>query len=420
MKNIEKKRRKSNAKLRAESAMNLINGDYGFDSRMALIQQLIPIGLMAVEEALQEEVLALAGIRYRHDNNPNKRWGVNDGSVHLGHQKHSLQVPRIRNEAKGKEVPLKSYRALQSDQGIDDQILAQVINGISARKFEKAAMQIPSAFGIQKSSVSRKFIKASAKKLKAFQNRDLSSHDIIVIFMDGKSFAENEMIIALGVTLSGQKIVLGAIESSTENGPVCRDFLVSLQDRGLHSEEPILFVIDGAKGLRKGIQTVFGKQAIIQRCQWHKRENVVAYLPKGEQSRFRKKLQKAYEQKTYGQAKQKLSAIRRELQLINESAVRSLDEGLEETLTLHRLGLFEQLGISLKTTNCIESLNSQLGQYTRRVSYWKNSNQRWRWVATALLEIEPGLRRIKGFKFLSFLKANMKEFQQDTNQSKAA
>lgn len=144
MKNIEKKRRKSNAKLRAESAMNLINGDYGFDSRMALIQQLIPIGLMAVEEALQEEVLALAGIRYRHDNNPNKRWGVNDGSVHLGHQKHSLQVPRIRNEASGKEVPLKSYRALQSDQGIDDQILAQVINGISARKFEKAAMQIPS------------------------------------------------------------------------------------------------------------------------------------------------------------------------------------------------------------------------------------------------------------------------------------
>ena len=420
MKNIEKKRRKSNSKSRAESAMNLINGDYGFDSRMALIQQLIPIGLMAVEEALQEEVLALAGIRYRHDNNPNKRWGVNDGSVHLGHQKHSLQVPRIRNEASGKEVPLKSYRALQSDQGIDDQILAQVINGISARKFEKAAMQIPSAFGIQKSSVSRKFIKASAKKLKAFQNRDLSSHDIIVIFMDGKSFAENEMIIALGVTLSGQKIVLGAIESSTENGKVCRDFLVSLQDRGLHSEEPILFVIDGAKGLRKGIQTVFGKQAIIQRCQWHKRENVVAYLPKGEQSRFRKKLQKAYEQKTYGQAKQKLAAIRNELQLINESAVASLDEGLEETLTLHRLGLFEQLGISLKTTNCIESLNSQLEQYTGRVSYWKNSNQRWRWVATALLEIEPGLRRVKGFKFLPFLKANMKAFEQDTNQRKAA
>ncbi|MBN4053222.1 IS256 family transposase [bacterium AH-315-L15] len=420
MKNIEKKQRKSNAKSRAESAMNLINGDYGFDSRMALIQQLIPIGLMAVEEALQEEVLGLAGIRYRHDNNPNKRWGVNDGSVYLGHQKHSLQIPRVRNEASRKEVPLTSYRAMQSDQGIDDQILAQVINGISARKFEKASTQIPSVFGIQKSSVSRKFIKASAKKLKAFQDRDLSSHDIIVIFMDGKSFAENEMIIALGVTLSGQKIVLGAIESSTENGKVCRDFLVALQDRGLNSEEPILFVIDGAKGLRKGIQTVFGKQAIIQRCQWHKRENVVAYLPKGEQSQFRKKLQKAYEQKTYGQAKQKLSSIRKELQLINESAVASLDEGLEETLTLHRLGLFEPLGISLKTTNCIESLNSQLKQYTGRVSYWKNSNQRWRWVATALLEIEPSLRKVKGYRFLPLLKRNMEKYAQEKNQTKAA
>jgi len=206
MKNIEKKERKSNAKTRAESAMNLINGHYGFDRRMALIQQLIPIGLMAVEEALQEEVESLAGIRYSRDNNPNKRWGINYGSVYLGHQKHSLRVPRVRNEASRKEVPLKSYRALQSKQGIDDQTLAQVINGMSARKFEKAAMQIPSTFGIQKSSVSRKFIQASAKQLKTFQDRDLSSHDIIVIFMDGKSFAENEMIIALGVTLSGQKI----------------------------------------------------------------------------------------------------------------------------------------------------------------------------------------------------------------------
>jgi len=225
-------------------------------------------------------------------------------------------------------------------------------------------MQIPSTFGIQKSNISRKFIRASAKRLKAFQDRDLSSHEILVIFMDGKNFAENKMIIALGVTLSGQKIDLGAIESSTEN--------------------------------------------------------VVAYLPKGEQNRFRKKLQKAYEQKEYGQAKQKLSEIRKALQLINESAVVSLDEGLEDTLTLHRLGLFEQLGLSLKTTNCIESLNSQLEQYTRRVSYWKNSNQRQRWVATALLEIEPSLRKVKGFKFLPMLKNNMNNFDQNKNQRKAA
>ena len=417
---VEKRQRKSNAKMRVESAMDLINSTYDLESRIALIQQLIPIGLMAVEEALQAEVQELAGVRYCRDDNPHKRWGSNLGSVHLGNQKHSIRVPRVRNQMSRQEVPLRSYQALQSDEGINDQMLAQVINGISARKFEKAAMQIPSTFGIQKSSVSRKFIQASAKKLKAFQDRDLKGHDIIVIFMDGKSFAENEMIIALGVTLSGEKIVLGAIETSTENGQVCRDFLTQLQERGLQSEEKILFVIDGAKGLRKGIETVFGKQAIIQRCQWHKRENVVAYLPKGEQRRFRKKLQKAYEQKSYGQAKQKLYVIRKELQLINESAVRSLDEGLEETLTLHRLGLFEPLGISLKTTNCIESLNSQLEQYTRRVTYWKNSNQKQRWVATALLELEPALRKVNGYRFLPLLKSNLEKYAQEKNQTKAA
>lgn len=420
MRIVEKKERKSNAKGRVAAAMKLIKGKDDIGSRLALIQQLIPIGLMAVEEVLQAEVCELAGHRYGHDENPNKRWGSNIGSVYLGNQKHSIRIPRVRNQTRGKEVPLKSYRALQSDQGINDQTLAQVINGMSTRKFEKAAMQIPSTFGIQKSSISRKFIQATAKRLKTFQDRDLSEHEILVIFMDGKSFAENEMIIALGVTLSGEKIVLGAIEASTENQRVCRDFLVQLKERGLESEEKILFVIDGSKGLRKGIQTVFGKQAIIQRCQWHKRENVVAYLSKEEQSRFRRKLQKAYEETSYVRAKKKLSSIRKELQLINESAVRSLDEGLEETLSLHRLGLFEQLGVSLKTTNCIESLNSQLERYTGRVSYWRNSNQRQRWVATALLEIEPSLRKIKGYRFLPLLKDHMEKFNQDENQAKVA
>lgn len=420
MKVVEKKRRKSNAKLRVEAVMNLIkdNGDLG--SRLSLIQQLIPIGLMAVEEVLQAEVRDLSGVRYHHGDNPNQRWGSNIGSVHLGGQKHSISVPRVRNQTSKREVPLKSYQALQSDQGINDQILAQVINGISARKFEKAAMQIPSTFGIQKSSISRKFIKATALKLKAFQDRDLKKHDIIVIFMDGKRFSDNEMIIALGVTLSGEKIILGMIETGTENGPVCRDFLNQLKERGLQTEKKILFVVDGSKGLKKGIQTVFGKQAIIQRCQWHKRENVVAYLPKSVQNRFRKKLQKAYETPNIEQARRKLNAIGKELQLINESALVSLNEGFEDTLTLHRLGLFEQLGISLKTSNCIESLNSQLAQYTRRVAYWKNSKQRQRWVATALMEIEPSLRKIKGYRSLPLLRTNMEKLSQKQNQSKAA
>ncbi|MBN4053151.1 transposase [bacterium AH-315-L15] len=241
MGSVKKKQVKSNARERVEATMNLITGKYEVESRIELIQQLIPIGLMAVEEALQTEVQALAGIRYRRDDNPCKRWGSNSGSVHLGNQKHSIRVPRVRDQASGEKVPLKCYQALQSPRQINRQTLACVINGISMRKFEKATIQIPTVFSIQKSSVSRKFIQASAKQLKAFQDRDLSKHDIIVIFMDGKCFADNEIIIALGVTLGGEKIILGAIEAGTENKKVVWDFLIQLQERGLQSnrEDPV-------------------------------------------------------------------------------------------------------------------------------------------------------------------------------------
>ena len=181
-------------------------------------------------------------------------------------------------------------------------------------------------------------------------------------------------------------------------------FLQRLKERGLSDENKLLFIVDVAKGLRKGIHNVFGKQVLVQCCQWHKRENVIAYLPKSQQEIFRKKLQKAYKQKSNKKVKQELTSIRKELNLLNQSAVNSLDEGLVETFTLHRLGMFEFLGISLKTTNCLESLNSQLELYTRRVSYWKNSNQRQRLVATALVEIEPNLRNIKGYRHLPLLR----------------
>ena len=226
--------------------------------------------------------------------------------------------------------------------------------------------------------------------------------------MDGKHLAEIDMVLALGITIDGEKVTLGFVETSTENATVCKEFLQKLIDRGLSVESEILFIIDGAKGLHKGIKGVFGAKAIIQRCQWHKRENVVSYLSDEHADIFRKKLQRAYEQRTYERAKARLMLIRKELSIINQSAVASLDEGLEETLTLHRLGLFKQLGRSFKTTNCIEALNRQVAIRTDRVSYWKNSEQRRRWVAMAVLEIEPSLKKVNGFASLGTLRAKMK------------
>jgi putative transposase len=391
------------------------------ESRLSMIQMLIPLGLKAVEDELQAEVsLLCGGERYGRSGGSRKRWGQNPGSVLVGDQKLKINVPRVRDVQNGEEVRLESYARLQDTGHLDEVALSRVINGLSQGKYERAAEHVPETFGIKKSSISRKFIRASAKRLEEFQNRDLSHHDIVAIFIDGKFFAENEMVIALGVTLEGEKILLGFIETSSENHVICRDFLNGLKSRGLRLDREILFVIDGGKGIYKGIQNLMGENALISRCQWHKRENVLSYLTKEKRSTFRKKLQAAYEQTSYELAKKALADIRKELKLINQSAVNSLDEGMEETLLLQRLGMFEKLGKSFKTTNCIENVNKSLEIYTGRITYWKNSDQRQRWVASALLEIEPKLRAVKGCEHLKELRVAMKAFVAQKKQENAA
>jgi putative transposase len=402
---------------KAQQAIEELERDMNFESRMSMIQALIPLGLKAVELELQNEVSSLVGERYSRGSNL-KRWGENPGSVYLGDQKVSVPVPRVRNVGAKEEVPLKSYERLQSPQVVDEMALRRVIYGMSQRNYEQAAIEVPETFGIKKTSICRRFIRASARKLKAFLERDLSGHDIVAIFIDGKCFAENEIVIALGVTLEGEKVLLGFVETNTENHKVCHQFLLGLKERGLNIEQEILFILDGGKGLHKGVRKFMGDRAIIQRCQWHKRENVVSYLDKENQEAFRSKLQAAYQLPTYDKAKARLEAIERELRLINESSVTSLKEGLEETLTLHRLGMFEKLGESFKTTNCIENVNKQLATKTDRVDRWQNSNQRQRWVATAMLEIEPRLRKVKGHKFLTELREKMKT--SSTKQNKCS
>jgi transposase-like protein len=292
---------------------------------------------------------------------------------------------------------------------IDDAVVRRVMKGLSQRSYEEAAVQIPATFGIKKNSISRRFIKASGKKLREFLERDLSGYDFVAVVIDGKTYAETQIVVALGVTMEGEKMLLGFTEAKTENYEICKDFLRRLINRGLRDDQEILFVVDGAKGLRKGIKEVFGEMAFIQRCTWHKRENVLRYLNRDQQDYFRRKLQAAYEQPTYEKAKARLDVIRRELRPLNESAMASLDEGLEETLTIHRLGMFPKVGISFKTTNCLENVNKQLGRYTDRVDRWKTSDQRRRWIASALIYIEPRLRHVKGKEFLPTLRDMMRQ-----------
>lgn len=374
-------------------------------SLVALIQALIPLGLQAVGDALEAEVTDLAGERYsRTGGQPGYvRWCQQRGSVYLLDQKLPITYRRVRNRFRNVEVALPTYQALGDPRAADAGLFRKVLHGLSCRRYEACAEAVPEAFGLSASSVSRRFMRASARQLRKLSERRLEQDEVVVLVLDGKTFADDSMVLALGVTRQGEKKILGFVQTATENEPVCAAFLRDLVTRGLRTDQGLLCVIDGAKGLRKAIQTVFGRQAVVQRCQWHKRENVVRYLPKGHQAPWRRRVQQAYERPTYTDARAALLRLRQELRTINLSAVASLDEGLEETLTLHRLGLFGTLGRSLKTTNCLESLNAQLGQLTDKVDRWRTSDQKHRWVASAVLAIEPRLRRIKGYRHLTQL-----------------
>ena len=367
------------------------------DSRIEAIQWLIPLGLKAVTEELHRAVIELAGPRYQRkgSDQPLRRWGSQSGSVYLGDQKLPVEVPRVRNVASDTEVPLNAYQALQTPRQMDEGLLLRMLKGIATRHYEACAQAVPEAFGLSSSSVSRRYVKGTARKLAQFQERCLEGYDLVALFLDGKSFADEEIIIALGVTLDGQKIPLGFVQAATENERVCRRFLSDLVDRGLQYEAGLLVVMDGAKGLYKAVMSVLKGHACVQRCQYHKRQNVVSYLSKSAQSGIGRKMEAA---------KKALAALKPSLELMNQSALHSLEEGMEETLTLHRLGLTPMLKDSFRTTNCIENVNSLLEQLTHNVRRWTNSSQRHRWVATALLDIEPRLRRVKGYRHLPMLR----------------
>ena len=390
-----------------QTALPLDDGTLTTPMTVALIQALIPLGLKAVEEALHAEVTALAGARYAHDDGQPGvvRWGQQAGSIYLADQKLPITVPRVRDRRARREVPLATYQQLQTPRAHDVGLFRRVLGGLSCREYEAAAEAVPEAFGLAKSSVSRRFVRASTRELRRLQERRLDDAEYLVLVLDGKTFAGDQLVLALGVTTTGEKRLLGLVQTATENKRVCAAFLRELQERGFHVPAGLvgpLVVLDGAKGLRAAVRDVFG-DVPVQRCQWHKRENVVSYLPKTQQAAWRRKLQAAYAHASYSDAQRALLRLVRELALVNESAAASLEEGLAETLTLHRLGIFPELGVSFKTTNLLESVMARLEAKTERVDHWRTSDQKLRWCAAALWLVEAQFRRVKGYEKLPLL-----------------
>lgn len=389
------------------------------DIKVSMLQQHLSICQLVINQILEEEVKHFSGERYSHDK-PHQgqysRYGFNPGSVNIGGKKLKVAVPKLRDERDGSFKPLESYSELKTLDASSEQTMQGVLHGLSTRDYASVIDHLEEGFGLSKSSVSAQFIKASEQCLKEFEHRDISEHKLVAVFIDGKYLMRQQMVIALGITEGGEKIVLGFVQTTTENSKAIGELFVQLKQRGMRYEEGLLFIIDGSKGLKKAIEEQFGEKAVIQRCTWHKRENVLSYLPENLHEDIKKQYHQALSEKTYTGAKQAMEQLIKKLKIMNLQAGRSLEEGLEELLTLHKLGVNEDFSVSFSTTNCIESLNSQLKKYVGRVTNWSSSDQRYRWVATALMKIESKMRKVDNFKNLKHLKKAIQSHLKISNQ----
>jgi putative transposase len=372
-----------------------------------MFKNFVDIAKMHYNQLVEEEMKEKAGEKYQRRKRYN-RWGKNPGSIRIGEEKVPVEVPRLYDKESGITEEAEYYQRLHSIPMPEEEIIKKVIKGLSQRDYQEVTKSVIESFGLSQSTISRRFIEQSSRLMEEFEKRDLGKYDFIALILDGKYLSRENIVIALGVTITGVKIPLGFIQTTTENSRSVKGLLKNLIGRNFRFTEGILTVIDGSKGLKKAVQEVCGEFTVTQRCQWHKREDVVSYLPEQEKDSVRGKLQRAYSEPDYRTAKSRLLDIRDELKKINLSASNSLMEGLEETLTIHKLGLVEELGRSFTTTNLIENLNSQLARYLRRIKRWVNPDMKSRWIVTSLIEIEGRMRRVNNYRKLHLLRTALK------------
>jgi len=355
-------------------------------------------GLRIILLAMAQETEALTGARHqRSADRQAHRWSREDGYVVVDGQKVPIERQRLRGR-NGGEVRLGTYEMFQHTRALEDEVWWKMLRGLTTRNYPLVTRSFAQAYGIEKSATSERFIQASRGKLKELMERPLGELKLCAILIDGTPFKGRQMIAAVGVGNDGQKTVLGLREGATENATVVRELLEDLARRGLDFATPRLYVLDGAKALSSAVRRHAGEAALIQRCQVHKRRNVLDQLPDEYQPGIERKLLAAYAMLSEADARRALDQIHRELERINPSAARSLEEGREETLTVHKLKMPEMLRKSLATTNIIESAFSVAEELCRRVKRWREGDHRERWAGSALLLAESKFRRVKGYR----------------------
>jgi putative transposase len=379
--------------------------------RQALWDLVMGVGFAFAREQLEVERTALCGPRYAHD--PQRgamRAGHAKSALTLGGRRAEINRPRVRSRD-GHELALPSWQAWSARDPLTERAVEQMLLGISSRSYARSLEPLPEEIavnGISKSAVSERFVVGTQKKLAGLMRRRLSGLKLIAVMIDGVRFADHVVLAAIGVNVNGKKYVLGLREGATENAAACKALLADLIERGLPTDRTLLFVVDGAKALRKAITDTFGPRALIQRCRQHKKRNVIDALPERMRAAVQSAMSQAYTSGDPKRARQLLENLARSLERAYPSAAASLREGLDETLTVMRLGLPESLERVLSSTNLIENLFSRVREMARRVRHWQGGAMILRWCAAGVLEAERNFRKIVGYRALAKLDAALR------------
>ena len=376
------------------------------DSQHMLISALLPPAVKEFLAQCEAEVKGICGKRHAREEGLLSRWGTQAGSIYLGGQKVAVQKPRVRG-ADG-EKSLATYEQFQDPKLFDSQVFQEGIRRVSQRDYVKGLPKIAASFGMSKSKVSKSWVKATENQLEKLRTRSLKDLGITAIFIDGKRFSKLGAVVALGVGADGRKHVLGLYQSSTENSAACRELLDDLDRRGLPESE-LLFIVDGGSGLNKALDEKYqahdpeNRRAYRVRCYVHKWRNITDVLTPKQSEEAAGLFWAIREARDLTQAMECAAALEKLLGKFNGSALASFLEAKDDLLALHRLGLSAQLRRFFSTTNPIESLNSLLEEDMRRVKRWQDSAHFQRWLATACLQNEKRMRRIRGFRSLPAL-----------------
>lgn len=376
------------------------------DVKHAFVGLCIQTGRQVLGAMMEADRVTLCGIKGVPDAQRSAvRGGHTDAQVVLGGQRIRVRRPRAR-QLQGAELELPSYAWASKADPLDGATLAAIAAGVSTRRYASVQEALPApevGIGASKSAMSRRFVVLSEQQLRQWLSRRIDDLDLPVVMIDGIHFRDRVILLAMGVDAKGGKHLLGLHEGSTEATRVVRQMLSNLIERGLDASRRRLWVIDGGKALRRAIKELFGEHALIQRCQEHKRRNVLDHLPEAMHASVNGALRKAWDCTDAALAKKQLLRLISALKREHPGAAASLSEGVEETLTAQEMGLRGALYKTLRTTNPIENLNGMVAQYTRNVKRWKNGEMLLRWVASALSDAAGRFRRLRGRDSMSDL-----------------